>query len=171
MMRTMAGAGEERHRRETRWPRGRGRDDGFVAGAEALIFGVLIFLVGTIIALNAWAVIDAKMAVTAAAREGARTAVDAPADAPLGPRVEQVTRAAIDAQGKDPAQLIGTPTVTGSVGRCAPITVEVQYRVVGIRVPWLGTIGSQAVEVGATHTQVVDPFRSGLAGEADTCGF
>ncbi len=55
------------------------RDDrGQVAGIEAVPFGILIFVVGALLIANAWAVIDVKMAVTSAAREAARTYVEAP---------------------------------------------------------------------------------------------
>ncbi|MBA2283441.1 MAG: hypothetical protein H0W25_19710, partial [Acidimicrobiia bacterium] len=50
------------------------RDErGQMGGIEALPFGLLIFVVGALLVANAWAVIDAKLAVTAAAREAART--------------------------------------------------------------------------------------------------
>lgn len=148
--------------------------DGFVAGSEALILGVVVFLVGTIVAINAWAVLDAKMSATAAAREGARAAVDGPAGAAgdgLVGIVDGAARAALEGQGKDPAGLLGGPRVSGAVARCAPITVEIDYRVTGIRAPWIGTFGSGAIDVTGRHTEVVDPFRSGLDGEADSCAF
>lgn len=156
-------------RRRRRWQ----REDGLVGGAEALIFGVLIFLGGSITILNAWAVVDAKMAVTAAAREGARAAVDAPAgagDAEVFARVDASSRAALEAQSKDADNLVGPPSVSGTLARCAPISVEVTYEVRGIRGPWLGTFGGASIEVTGRHTEVVDPFRSGLPGEAG-CAF
>ena len=149
------------------------RQDGFIGGAEALIFGVLIFLGGSITVLNAWAVMDAKMAVTAAAREGARTAVDAPAGSEVADvlaLVDVTTREALTAQGRDTGNLTGAPSVSGTLARCAPVTVEVAYRVRGIRGPWVGTFGGASIEVTGRHTEVVDPFRSGLPGEAG-CAF
>lgn len=146
---------------------------GVVAGAEALVFGVLIFLGGSITVLNAWAVADAKMAVTAAAREGARAAVDAPAGAtggPLAAVVEDAARRALAAQGKDADNLTGAPRISGAVERCAPITVEVDYAVRGIRGPWFGSFGDVSMDVTGRHTEVVDPFRGGLEGEAG-CDF
>ena len=41
-----------------------------------LPFGVLIFVVGSLLIANAWAVVDAKLATTAAAREAARAYVE-----------------------------------------------------------------------------------------------
>ena len=51
-------------------------DAGQVGGFEALPFGVLIFVLGALLVTNAWAVIDAKLAATAAAREAARVYVE-----------------------------------------------------------------------------------------------
>lgn len=153
----------------TRW---RG-EHGVVGGAEALIFGVLIFLGGSILTLNAWAVLDAKMSVTAAAREGARAAVDAPAGAggdQLRAIVATSARQALAGQSKDPDNLVGAPRVAGAVQRCAPITVEIDYSVRGIRGPWFGSFGGSSIQVTGRATEVVDPFRSGLEGEAG-CAF
>ena len=61
-------------------------DDGFVGGTEGILFGVVVFVFGTLILFNAWAVIDAKMAVSSAARETARTLVEGPGD--VAPAVE-----------------------------------------------------------------------------------
>lgn len=147
-------------------------EDGIVGGAEALIFGVLIFLGGSITVLNAWAVVDAKMAVTAAAREGARAAVDGPAGAggdALRGAVDDAARRALAGQGKEAGNLVGAPRVSGAVQRCAPITVEIDYAVQGIRGLWIAN-WSGAIEVTGRSTEVVDPFRSGLEGEAG-CGF
>ena len=41
-------------------------------GMEVIPFGLLTFVVGALLVANAWAVIDAKMAVSAAAREATR---------------------------------------------------------------------------------------------------
>ncbi|MGZ4694068.1 MAG: hypothetical protein ACXWA3_10620, partial [Acidimicrobiales bacterium] len=52
------------------------RDDrGQLAGIEVLPFGVLVFVVGALLITNAWAVVDAKIAVDAASREAVRTYV------------------------------------------------------------------------------------------------
>jgi hypothetical protein len=53
-------------------------DDGFAGGLEALVFGVLIFVIGTLLVVNAWAVVDAKFATSSAAREAVRAAVETP---------------------------------------------------------------------------------------------
>ena len=58
------------------------RDDrGQVAGIEVLPFGFLVLVAGTLLVVNAWAVVDAKFAVDAAVREAARAYVEAPDEA------------------------------------------------------------------------------------------
>src|SRR3954447_14686723 len=61
-----------RGRRGRRWHDERGQ----VGGLEALAFGLLIFVIGTLIVANAWAVVDAKFAVESAARQAARNYVE-----------------------------------------------------------------------------------------------
>lgn len=148
------------------------RDDrGQVAGIEAIPLGVLLFVVGALLVANAWAVIDAKMAVTSAAREAARTFVEA--DDANTARAAAVTAArdAISAYGRNPDRL----TLTGgdeidALARCHAVTFTASYRVPAISLPLIGGSGDGFV-VHASHTEVVDPFRdrpddAGDAGEA-----
>ena len=137
-------------------------DAGAVAGWEALPFGFLVFLVGGLIAANAWAVVDAKMAVTAAAREGARTFVEAGEAASARPEAVAAAGAALAAHGREPA---GEVEVAGSFRRCATVTVTVAHTVPAIVLPWVGGFGS-GVTTRASHAEVVDPLRSGVGGEA-----
>jgi hypothetical protein len=141
-----------------------------LGGAEALVFGVLIFVVGTLLVVNAWGVIDAKMAASASAREATRVLVEAPEDAPRHAIAQQVVTETLAGHGKDPSRVVGAPQVQGTIARCARIRVDVRYRVPTITVPWIGGLGSGQLEVRGSHTEVVDPFRSGLSGEA-TCAF
>ena len=165
--------------------------DGLSAGAEALVFGVLVFVVGTIVALNGWAVLDADFAVNAAAREATRTIVESGAsprvsmvgglpDGQVSGPVRDVAVAAMSGHGKDPAQLsdpgdfsvrlVQDPWSGGGGGpaRCARVTVEVSYPVQGIRLPIVGGWQTPIRAVGE-HTEIIDPFRSGLEGAA-SCG-
>ena len=61
----------------SRLARGAGPERGAIAGIEALSFGMLLFVAGTLFIANIWAVIDAKLAVTSAAREATRAFVEA----------------------------------------------------------------------------------------------
>lgn len=143
-------------------------DAGQVGGIEVLPFGFLVFVAATLLFVNVWGVIDAKFAVTAAARESTRAFVEAgsatEAAAAAGRRAEET----LAAYGRDGARAsIGAPQLAGAFGRCARVTVSVSYKVPVIAIPFIGGLGS-IEPVSSTHTAVVDPFRSGLSGAA-TC--
>lgn len=56
--------------------------------------------------------------------------------------------------------------------RCALNTVVVHYRVPTLTVPFLGSFGSGFIDTSGRHSEIVDPYRSGLAVEgfdAETC--
>lgn len=139
---------------------------GVVGGLEALPFGVLVFVVGTLIVVNAWAVVDAKMSVSSAAREAVRAYVEAPegTDATVAARTAaQRTLQAMGRTARAPAI-----TVSGESVRCSRVTAEVAYRIPALRLPWVGGLGSFTAR--STATEIVDPLRSGLTGEATCVG-
>jgi hypothetical protein len=144
------------------------------AGAEALAFGVLVFVVGTLLALNGWAVLDADLAVGAAAREATRTIVESggASRSAVEPAMRDVAAATMDGHGKDgdaiDVVLVDDPWAGGTTMRCARVTVEVRYPVPGIPLPLLGGWQTPITATGQ-HTEIVDPLRSGLAGRAG-CG-
>lgn len=142
------------------------RDDGgFTAGLEALAFGVLVFVFGTLIVVNAWAVVDGRFAASAAAREAVRAVVQAERTdltvAQLEARALSAAGQAFLAHGYTVA-----PTLTAtslSLTRCATVAVTVGLEVHPTIVP--GLIEPGAYTVRASHAEVVDPFRSGLDGD------
>jgi hypothetical protein len=144
-------------------------ESGQVAGIEAIPFGLLTFVVGALIVANAWAVIDAKIAVSAAAREATRAYAEAPADADPLALADAAAREAIQGAGRDPGQLVLTP-VAATFARCEPVTFEASYRIPAIRVPWLGGFGS-GFTATARHTEIVDPYRTGLPETVNGCAF
>ena len=139
-------------------------DAGQVAGIEALPFGVLIFVVGALLVTNVWGVIDAKLAMASAAREAARAYVEAPDAATAADAAAAAAAEAVDAHGRTPERLSlsqsGEP-----FARCARVTFEASYPVPAIVLPWVGGFG-EAFTAKARHSEVVDPFRSGLDGTA-----
>lgn len=144
------------------------RDErGQAAGIEVLPFGFLIFVVGVLLLANAWAVVDAKLTASTAAREAARTAVEAPDAATATSDAETAARLALIGEGRDgdPDVLLRTD---GPWGRCSLVTAEVRISVPAISLPFIGGFGAD-FEVAAEHSEIVDPYRSGLDGEA-TCG-
>ena len=108
-------------------------DAGQVGGIEALPFGLLIFVAGSLLIANAWAVVDAKFATDAAARQAVRTFVESDDhDAGLA-------------------------------------AVEATYEVPALSIPLIGGYGRAPFRVTSRHSELVDPFRAGLAGSAAAC--
>lgn len=137
-------------------------DDGFVGGAEGIVFGIVIFVFGILVMFNAWAVIDAKMAVSSAARESARTYVES--DGSTGAATAAGRDAFAATSNFDPAGL-SAPDFAGEFRRCGRVEVTYEYTVPAIALP--GGFGwGRGFAVSATHSELVDPFRSGLDGEA-----
>ena len=150
------------------------RDDrGQVAGIEAVPLGVLLFVVGALLVANAWAVVDAKMAVTSAAREAARTYVEANDGYTARTTALIAAREAIAAYGRNPDRLALTGDDVDGFARCHTITFTASYRVPAISLPLIGGFGDGFV-VHASHTEVVDPFRDraddGSSGDEARCG-
>lgn len=135
---------------------------GFVGGFEVLPFGLLVFVAGTLLLTNAWAVIDAKLAASAAAREAVRAYVEAPDRGIAEPAAVEAALAAIDGHGRDPARAEIEWEVGPDFRRCAPNTIVVRYRVPTLRVPFVGAFGAGVIETSGRHSEIVDPYRSGL---------
>lgn len=140
-------------------------EGGVVGGFEALPFGFLVFVAGSLLLVNAWAVFDCHLAASAAAREAVRAFVEAPGTGSS----EDARRAgdtaaeeALRGHGKDAGRM--TIAWDGDrLVRCQPVAVTVTYRVPTIAVPWIGAFGGGLLSTSARHVEVVDPFRSGLS--------
>ena len=140
------------------------RDEaGQLGGLEGLAFGVLVFVMGTLIVVNAWAVIDGKLAAASAAREAARAFVEANRDT-ADDEANKAAAAAIAGYGRDPQRMDVSHSAT-TFGRCERVTFTVEYKVSLTAVPLLKRPGTTFV-AAARHSEIVDPFRSGLPGEA-----
>jgi hypothetical protein len=144
-------------------PIARLRDErGQVGGIEVLAFGLLVLVSGTLLIVNAWAVVDAKFAVTAAAREGARAYVEAPDETTARLSAERRAREALEAHGRDdPARTTIEVVSRDGHGRCLPVEVTVSYRVPALTVPFIGGFGG-SLTASSTHVELVDPYRDGL---------
>jgi hypothetical protein len=141
-----------------------GAGDGGQAGLEAVLFGVLVFVLGTLLVVNAWGVVDAKLAASSAAREAARSYVEAPSAKAADADARQAAEEAITGHGRDGSRL-ELQLLDGRFARCARVTFEARYHVPLVAVPLLGQHGRGMV-VSARHSEVVDPYRSGPAGTA-----
>lgn len=145
---------------------------GFVGGFEALPFGFLVFVVGTALLVNAWGVVDATLAASAAAREAARAFVES--DGPgTGVALAEARRAAsdaIDGHKADPARWDLRTEGDADLRRCARVTFVVTYDVPTFRLPWIGGFGGDVITATGRHSEVVDPYRQGLAVAAPPAG-
>ena len=130
-----------------------------MAGIEALFFGLLVLVLGTLVVANVWGVIDAKLAVAGAAREATQAFVQAPAGSDPTALARAAAQRAIVAQGRDAARM--AVVVSGDLARCSRVVAEVRYRVPLIVVPMLGGLGS-GFTASAHHSELVDPYRTGL---------
>ena len=143
---------------------------GQVAGIEALPFGLLVFISGALLLVNLWGVVDTKFAADAAAREATRYVVEA-AESTRRPEevratAELIARQTFADHGK--TQPIDVELVADRPGleRCTRVRVRVSSSVPAIRLPFVGGFGD-GFRVVATHSQLIDPTRSGVAGRAD----
>lgn len=143
---------------------------GQVAGIEVLPFGLLIFIAGALLLTNMWGVVDSKFATDAAAREATRYIVEsARADADpstIRSGATEIARQTLADHGRTgPAQVEVEPDAV-ALTRCLRVQVTVRTEVPAIRIPFIGGYG-EPFDIVATHSELVDPTRSGVAGRAD----
>lgn len=136
---------------------------GAAGGFEVLPFGLLVFVAGSLLISNAWAVVDGTLAASAAAREGARAYVEAPSAEVAEQAAVDAALETIDGHGRDRERAEVTWALGPDFSRCAPNTIVVTYEVPTLTVPFLGSFGSGFIETTGRHTEVVDPYRSGLS--------
>jgi hypothetical protein len=139
-------------------------EEGFAGGFAGLLFGMLLFVVGTLLIANAWAVIDTKDATVEAARQAARIYVQAPDAAAAYQEAEQAADQALAGYGRNPA-LAQFSLVSGSFARCVRVTVEVSYPAPVLLLPFIGRVGT-GHPVRADQSELVDAYGSGLPGVA-----
>ena len=143
-------------------------------GLEVLPFGFLVLVVGTLLVVNVWAVIDAKLAAESAAREAARAYVEAADEADALARGEAAAHEALAGHHRDHAERVRVVApAAGSFQRCARIAWEVAYDVPTLTLPWIGGLGGGVITARATHAEVIDAHRSGLPVDPTTgarCG-
>lgn len=137
---------------------------GFVGGFEGLLFGLLLFVVGTLLVATAWAAVDTKFAVDAAARQAVRTYVEAPDAVAAAQQSQLAAMATLAGYGRSPAGA-AIRLIHGTFARCDRVTIQVSVPAPLLVLPWIGRVGSRGT-VTAQHSELVDPFRSGLPGTA-----
>ncbi len=136
-----------------------------VGGAEALALATVVVLAGMILILNAWAVVENRMAIEGASREYLRayTEADDPATAATDAR-----RAATAVLADRPAlleRLVIDPPPPELFGPCAPAGVTLSARVPSIHIPAIGTQwGEHTVSVSAV--ELIDAHQEMTSGHA-----
>ncbi len=143
-------------------------ESGQIGGVEVLPFGLLIFVVGALLIANAWAVIDAKMAATGAAREATRAYVEAPDQQVAEGAAERAADDSVRGQGRNPRNLTLSNNNPQFV-RCERVFYEARYSVPAITLPIIGGFG-RGFTVTGRHAEIIDPFADGLGAE-NRCGF
>ena len=144
-------------------------DAGQVGGIEALPFGLLIFVVGSLLIANAWAVVDAKFATDAAARQAVRTFVEGTDEETARREAIAAGLEAIEGHGRDPDRATIASVGSASLARCDRVTFEAEYEIPAVSLPFIGGYGQAPFRVRSAHSELVDPFRSGVAGTAEAC--
>lgn len=141
---------------------------GVVGGIEVLPFGFLIFVVGTLLLVNAWAVVDAKLTVDAAAREAGRAYVEADRARDAPSAAGRAAREVVLGAGRNPDRLV-LRRHGGARVRCAVVVHEATYVIPSLTLPFVGGFG-RGITVHGRHRDVIDPFAGGLDGSADCDG-
>jgi hypothetical protein len=137
---------------------------GAMGGIEGFAFGVLIFAFGTLMIINAWAVVDGKMTASAAAREATRSFVEAPNQQAAMQAADAAARRVTKAKVNTTLEI--SPLAGGTdFGRCQEVTANVRIAVPRVSLPLIGGTGG-TFPVTASHTEVIDPYRSTLAANA-----
>lgn len=139
---------------------------GQIGGVEAVAFGVLVLVLGMLGAATAWAVVDTKVATASAAREAARAWVESDGSGGAWGDAADRGREAFAGHGRD-ASALQLPRPDGDFSRCGAVTVTASTAVDLPRLPGIRAV-ARRVTVRASHTEVVDPFRSGL-GRSGAC--
>ena len=139
-------------------------DESGIVGLEVLPLLVIVFVVGTLVFAQSWIALDAKIAVTAGAREAARTFVEHPGARPAlaADAASQAGLRAMAGHGITGNARVA-PIGTVSNSRCARVTFEATYDVAPLALP---SSGWRQITVRARSTETVDPFRHGLDGRA-----
>ena len=141
-------------------------DAGQVGGMEVLPFGFLVFVAIVLFLVNAWGVIDAKLATTSASREAVRAVAEAPDLAAAQVAAERRAAEALAAHGRDGERATVLPLrFPDGFVRCARVTVTVAYEVPALAIPFIGGFGD-AITVQSTSTELIDPFRDEVPGVA-----
>jgi hypothetical protein len=129
-----------------------------VAGVETVAIGVLVFVVGLLIATNAWSILTTRQVADSIAREYVHAYSEQPTRVAALSAARRAAEAVRTSHRVDPARLtIDEPTTFGA---CERVEVRVVIRVPAARLPFLGAVGG--VDVTVTQRERIDPYRAGI---------
>lgn len=137
-----------------------------MGGAEMIPFGLLVLCVGMLLVTNAWAVIDAHLVASSAAKEAVRTYVETGSDVTTAWTAASAAADDVIVQsGRDPQRFTLEPAAvqSGGLDRCTRVVIEATYRVPALTIPFVGGF-AKGITVDVTASEVVDPYRNGLEG-------
>lgn len=137
-----------------------------MAGFEGLLFGMLLFVAGTLLVSYAWAVVDTSSATAQAARQAVRTFVGASSASQAAAAAQSAAASTLAEWGRNP-QLASVFVSGGGFARCARVTITVSYPAPLFVLPFVGDVG-HSTTVTSSQSELIDPYRSGLPGTA-TC--
>lgn len=132
-----------------------------VAGLDGLVFGALILLAGTVLIVNAWSVIDTRLALDGAAREYLRAYTEAGDPTTALADGQRAARASLAGRGQR-LDVDLRPPDAGRFGPCALAQVEMRAAVPAARLPFIGAFGTTVVRV--SHTELIDAHREVVSG-------
>lgn len=141
---------------------------GQLAGIETVPLGILVFVAGTLLVVNAWAVVTNRTTANSIAREYLRAYTNAPdrtEGLAAGARVARTVATAHDL----PAERVRL-VVPDEWGPCVVATVAVTISVPEVRAPFLGGFGT--TEVTVVHHDRISGHRAERTGAGGTnaCG-
>jgi hypothetical protein len=139
-------------------------DGGFAGTVAGVSLGFLVLLAGTLMIAHAWGVVDTKSATTEAARAAARSYVQASDPAAAADDATTAAESTLSGFGRSPAKARIT-LVSGTLSRCARVTIEVSYPAPLLDLPFVGSVG-RAETIRSVNSQLVGPYVSGLPGVA-----
>jgi hypothetical protein len=141
---------------------------GQAAGIETIPLGVLVFISGTLLIVNAWAIVTNRSTADSLAREYLRAYTKESSRPDALAAGQRVVDAILHAHGIPRGRARIEPPTQWLA--CAPAIVTVHLSVPEVRAPFLGGFGT--TEIVVTHRDRLDGYRAGLPtdGSGPPCG-
>lgn len=137
---------------------------GAVAGAEGLLFGIVIAVVATLAVVNLWSIVEAHNMADTAATAYLRAYTEADSAEQADATGQSAAHHAFTATGWRADRLHLRGADASRFGPCQVADVLVRVRVPAIRIPLGDGWGERTVSVH--RRELVDPYRQVLSGPA-----